>query len=77
MQSDRANRHKHTKIHALDHASIHIHEQAWVHAVRQTRQTQTHKDVCIRPFKHTQTRTGMDTCSHTDRADTDTQRYTH
>ena len=74
---DRPSRHRHTKIHALDHASIHIHEQAWIHAVRQTGQTQTHKDTRIRPFKHTQTRTGMDTCSQTGRADTDTQRYMH
>ena len=75
MQSYRPGRHRHTKIHALDHSSIHKHGQAWIHAVRQAGQTQTHKDTCIRPFKHTQTRTGMDTCSQTDRADTD-QRQT-
>ena len=38
---DRLSRHKHTKIHAVDHASIHKHEQAWIQAVRQTKQTQT------------------------------------
>ena len=90
-QSDRPDRHGHRLTDAYrpvrarqrqiyGHSRTHqagTDAEAWVQAVRQSKQTQTHMGTCIRPCKHTHTQTGMGANSQTEQTDTNTHGYVH